>query len=184
MGKKIRINKFLSVIALSLMFMSLYANAFAWDRDRVYGRQVVVVGHERYYYNNGRFYRPDWFGFRLSIIAPPIGAIVTNLPFGYRTVIIEGVPYYFYNRTYYRHCPYGYIVVSEPAITSNVVYAPAVIASPQPPAGETVTINVPGANGGYIPVILVKLNNGYIGLQGEYYQGHPTIEQLRALYGR
>jgi len=50
--------------------------------------------------------------------------------------------------------------------------------------GEQITINVPNSNGSYTPVTLVKYGNGYIGPQGEYYPGNPTVEQLKALYGK
>jgi hypothetical protein len=47
---------------------------------------------------------------------------------------------------------------------------------------DTVTINIPSSNG-YIPVKLVKKSKGYVGPQGEFYPRHPTIAQLKALYG-
>lgn len=47
---------------------------------------------------------------------------------------------------------------------------------------DTVVINIPGTKGGYIPVRLKKTKFGYIGPQGEFYI-HPTIDQLKALYG-
>jgi len=50
--------------------------------------------------------------------------------------------------------------------------------------GDQITINVPNSNGSYTPVTLVKYGSGYIGPQGEYYPGNPTVEQLKALYGK
>jgi hypothetical protein len=47
-----------------------------------------------------------------------------------------------------------------------------------------VTINVPNSRGGYTLVALVKSQDGYVGPQGEYYQGYPTIEQLKVIYGK
>jgi len=49
---------------------------------------------------------------------------------------------------------------------------------------DTVTIYVPNSNGSYTPITLVKHGNGYIGPQGEYYAGNPTVAQLKVLYGR
>ena len=49
---------------------------------------------------------------------------------------------------------------------------------------RTVVINVPNHNGSYTPIALRKSGSGYIGPQGEYYHGNPTVTQLRALYGR
>jgi len=175
------------VIAFYLIFAFSSSNAFAGDRRGGWFRslpsrhEVVMVRGEKYHYNNGRFYRPWFFGF--TVVVPPIGAIVTVLPFGHRAIIAAGVPYYYYDDVYYRPCPSGYIVVPAPVVNSNVVYALSAIPS-QTSSAETVTINVPNSNGSYTPVTLVKRNNGYIGPQGEYYGGHPTVEQLRALYGK
>jgi hypothetical protein len=44
-------------------------------------------------------------------------------------------------------------------------------------------VNVPNSKNGFTPVKLVKQGNGYIGPQGEFYPGHPTVDQLKALYG-
>jgi hypothetical protein len=49
---------------------------------------------------------------------------------------------------------------------------------------ESVEINVPNARGGYTPVVLTRCEGGYVGPQGEYYPGNPTLEQLKALYGQ
>ena len=49
--------------------------------------------------------------------------------------------------------------------------------------GDAVTINIPNSNGSYTSVVLVRQDGGYIGPQGEFYPGRPTVEQLRALYG-
>ena len=45
-------------------------------------------------------------------------------------------------------------------------------------------INIPNNNGSYTAITLIKRGNGYVGPQGEFYPGKPTVEQLRALYGR
>jgi hypothetical protein len=51
-------------------------------------------------------------------------------------------------------------------------------------SGDTVIVNIPNENEGYTAVKLVRVKNGYIGPQGELYEGHPTVKQLRALYGK
>jgi hypothetical protein len=152
--------------------------------------EVVAFGRDRYRYHDGKFFRLGWFGFEFALLTPPIGAIVTTIPAGHRTILVSGVNYYYYNNIYYTTYPGGYIVVSEPVIPAPVVVrnTPAVQVVPvvlQPQnTGVTVTINVPNSNGSYTPVTLVKKDNGYIGPQGEYYSGNPTVEQLRALYGK
>lgn len=180
MTKKTFINKFWLVVGFSLILIMPSLDAFAWGKGR--SHEVVIVGHQRYHYHDGRFYRPAWFGFEFAVVSPPIGVVVRVLPFGYRTIIVGGGTYYYYDNIYYTTCPSGYIVVPAPVVTPTAVTVPA--AQPQAASGETVTINVPNSNGSYTPVTLVKHNNGYIGPQGEYYPGHPTIEQLKALYGK
>lgn len=159
MNKKFYTNNLWLVVGFCLLSVLLFSNAFASDRDRDRGglHGVVRIGYQGHRYNNVRFYRPSWFGFNL----------VTILPFGYRTIMHGGVAYYYYNNIYYQACPFGYVVVPRPQALS----------------GETVTINIPNSNGSYTVVTLVKRDNGYLGPQGEYYAGHPTVNQLKALYG-
>ncbi|MCX5656814.1 MAG: DUF6515 family protein [Candidatus Omnitrophica bacterium] len=183
MNKNIYSNKFWVIAGFCLMFMLSSSNAFAWDRGRSRGgsREVVTVRGERYHYHDGRFYRPGWFGLELAIGVPPIGAVVTFLPSRHRTIISGGVAYYYYSDIYYTACPSGYIVVPAPA----VVALPTVpVVQPKVTAEEAAIINIPNSNGSYTTVTLVKHNNGYIGPQGEYYPAHPTVEQLKVLYGK
>ena len=183
MSRKIFAKNIWLVLALSLIFALSSTNAFAWGRESRPHHEVVVVGHERYHYRGGRFYRPGWFGFEFAIFSPPIGAVVSFLPVGHRTIVVGGLSYYYYDNIYYRACPSGYLVVPEPVINPNVTYVPPA-AQYATPSGQTVTINVPNSNSSYTPVTLVKHNNGYVGPQGEYYFGNPTIDQLKALYGK
>ncbi|MDD5044862.1 MAG: hypothetical protein PHU91_04000 [Candidatus Omnitrophica bacterium] len=189
---------FASGAALSLLFFSEVA--FARDHGRGdyhgrSGREVVIYRGERFHYHEGRFYRPSFFGFDFNFVIPPVGVVVTYLPFGYRTVIIGGARYYEYDNVYYQPCPGGYIVVQEPVraneyISPNVIYAPAPSAVlPQGPKvnpleRETVTINVPAASGTNIAITLVRYPTGFVGPQGEFYATLPTAEELRARYGK
>lgn len=197
MDRKIKVNKSLLATVFGIVVIMSCANAFAADRgrdnnrgrdnghDNDFGRgkrhEVVVVGHERYNYHDGRFYRPSWFGFEFLLSTPPFGAIVMSLPLGHHAVVIGSAQYYYYNNVYYKPCPSGYIVVPQPVVVASP--APVVFAPKQVP-NETVTINVPNSYGSYTPITLVRRDNGYIGPQGEYYPNNPTIDQLRALYGR
>jgi hypothetical protein len=69
----------------------------------------------------------------------------------------------------------SYIVVPEPKPAPLVFHNAC---------AETITIYVPNSNGSYTSVTLAKYNGGYVGPQGEFYPGRPTIEQLRVLYAR
>ena len=197
MGKNIRSKKLWVSSAFSFLIVLSSVNAFAWDSDRNNGhdrdrgdarhREVVVVDRHSYSYHDGRFFRPGLFGLEIALLTPPLGAVVTYIPSGHRTVWAGGVSYYYYNNVYYRPAPSGYVVVPAPALStvSNVVALPAVSVSyAGAPAAGSVTINVPNSNGSYTPVTLVRRGSGYVGPQGEYYPEHPTVDQLRALYAR
>ena len=196
MDKKIYSRKLWLIVGLCFMLVFPYSNTFArsiavskkhdssrHEKSDRHSHEVVKFGHHSYHYHDGRFYRPGWFWFEFALSVPPIGAVVTYLPFGYKTVIVGGLPYYYYNNIYYRPCPSGYVVVPEPIASSNVVYVPE-STQLQNSSRNTFVINVPNANGSFTPVTLVKSNNGYIGPQGEYYPGNPTIDDLRVLYGK
>ncbi len=184
------------VTVVGLMLGTVSMRAFAYDRGGHGGRgrrEVTVFRGERYYYHEGRFYRPSLFGFSFDLVMPPVGAVVSYLPYGHRTIVVGGVMYYEYDDVYYQPCPTGYAVVQQPAVANeyispDIVYVPtpavAVPAQPQPSERETVTINVPTSNRGSIAITLVRYPNGFAGPQGEFYPTLPTAEQLRVRYGK
>jgi len=155
-------------------------------------KEVVVVGRDRYHYRDGFFFRPCWFGFECAVSKPPLGAVITVLPFGHHVRVVAGVTYYHYGNVYYRECPGGYTVVDEPVVVTApvVVVPPVVVKAPQSvPAtvvsgsAQTITVNIPNRSGSFTPVTLVRQGEGYVGPQGEYNAGNPTVEQLKVLYG-
>jgi hypothetical protein len=183
MNKKDFAKRFVVVAVLGLVMVLQSSDAFARDRDRGGKRdrggprEVVMVGQQRYSYQDGRFYKPGLFWFKLALGIPSLGAVVHFLPSGYGSVVIGGSTYYHANNTYYRACPTGYMVVPTPVVSRSVI-------TTQNLSGERVPINIPNSNGSYTTIILVKQRDGYIGPQGEYYSGNPTLEQLKSLYGK
>ena len=148
-----------------------------------------------------------WWTSGVTVVESPIGSVVSYLPDGYTVFTVDGVTYYHCGNVYLQGCPGGYIVVAPPSASPNSQPTPAAETnSPakaqldtvsgtseqtlggakgsQASSSGVVTISIPNANGGYTPVKLTKAQNGYIGPQGEFYGGHPTVEQLRALYGK
>jgi hypothetical protein len=110
------------------------------------------------------------------------------------TIVVGGIPYYYYGGTYYTAYDNALVAVAPPVETvaqasaAPQAAAPAAsqVTSVQGPtrlSGDTVTVNVPGEKGAFTAVKLVKANKGYIGPQGEYYPDHPTVEELKVLYG-
>jgi hypothetical protein len=122
----------------------------------------------------------------------------------YGPSIVIGDPYYYYNPPYPVYAE-EYVVeapsvavaatapIAQPNAQQNGVTqmkpttADATLSSVPTGStdaiGDTVTVYVPNANGRFTPVNLIKAKNGYSGPQGEFYPNHPTIAQLRALYG-
>jgi hypothetical protein len=165
------------VAGFALVMVLQSTNAFARDRGRQRPHEVTKVGHQRYNYHDGRFYKPGWFWFEIALVHPPMGAVVTFLPFGHSSVVIGGLRYYHHNNIYYKACPSGYVVVPMPVANQNVIAG-------QNLSGEKVAVNIPNSNGSYTTITLVRQKDGFIGPQGEYYPGNPTIEQLKALYAK
>lgn len=124
-----------------------------------------------------------------------VGAYFSYLPDDYTTYYVDGSPYYYCDGSYFS--PYsegGYLVVPAPDLSNATTAEPMVQTAPetipQPTAEQPqsasngpIVINVPNSKGGFTPVKLVRSKDGYLGPQGEYYPGHPTIAALRVLYG-
>ena len=158
---------FADAIRLALAFCLVSALSFcrvptASARDRGWYRPVP---YHSYQGERFRGHGPDFLGFFAAALA--IGTIVSLLPERHETVVVGGEPYYYQDHTYYQSRPSGYVVVPTPVSPDG-----------------TVTINIPNSDGSYTVVTLVKHGDGYTGPQGEYYSGHPTVEQLRILYGK
>lgn len=123
-----------------------------------------------------------------------VGAYFSYLPDDYTTYYVNGSPYYYCDGSYFS--PYssgGYLVVPAPDLSNATTAEPAVQAAPeadvqpaeqaQSASSGSIIINVPNSKDGFTPVKLVKSKGGYIGPQGELYAGHPTVAELKVLYG-
>ena len=176
-------NKIWLVLGMcSVLFVMHSENAFAWGWARTLPprHEIIELRGARYHYSHGRFYRPGPFGF--FMVNPPVGIFVSILPPVQRTIIVGGISYYYADEVYYTDTIGGYVVVPPPVNNITIVNtAPA--ATIETPPGKTITVNVPNTNGSFTPVKLVQYKNGYVGPQGEYYPGNPTVDQLRVLYG-
>ncbi len=142
--------------------------------------EVVVYRGSKYDFDHdhGRFSLSWLFGIPVPVIAP-VGAVVASLPVGHATIVIGGTRYYHHEKVYYRDYDSGYVVVSDPTVRSTVVRV-----NDNNVEGNNLFVNIPNSNGSYTEVKLTKKDNGYVGPQGEFYSQHPTVEQLRVLYGK
>ncbi|HQJ14948.1 MAG TPA: hypothetical protein PLJ26_00480 [Candidatus Omnitrophota bacterium] len=182
MWKRILQHKGLITTAMiAALLAASSADALAKSNHSRPGHGPSHGGKPQYYYRWGRWHDSGafWGLFGATLAA---GAIVASLPPRHETVYVREVPYYRCDGIYYRPCSRGYVVVPEPAPVTVVTPAPMTVVPA--PSAETVVVNIPNSGGGYTAVTLTRHRTGYLGPQGEYYEGHPTVEQLRALYGR
>jgi len=157
------------------------------DRHWPYPGKYFIINHRgrRYFYHGGLFFRKS--GIKFVIVAPPIGAIVPVLPFGFVTFTFgPGIVYYYLDGVYYKPVTEGYVVVPESEFEKYKQRKETLKneESDKNVSGEEYIVNIPNSDGSFTPVKLKKSNNGYIGPQGEFYQGHPSVEQLKVLYGK
>lgn len=157
-----------------------------WSGSRGGGGHYSGGYHQGYhhhgYYGWGSYY-PYW----------SIGAFVPYLPDDYTTIYVDGNPYFYGDGYYFSPYSNGYVVVPEPASAapqvqeppeeSSLSSAPTTSITSQSTSTDTIAIGIPNSKGGFTSVRLVKHKNGYIGPQGEFYAGHPTLGQLKVLYG-
>lgn len=167
-------------------------------------------GGARYHYHGDHWQRIGWFGFGAAVAVLTVGALVEALPPRHTTVIVGSEPYYYYDGTYFRPTPGGYVVVpapvarppvyvvpppapvvvATPAPVAVAAPAPVVVAAPAPVVEQAaqdplvVTVNIPTLRGTYAPVTLRRSGSGFVGPQGEYYPEFPKVEQLRLMYGQ
>lgn len=79
----------------------------------------------------------------------------------------------------------GAQVPNQTEMSRAVSPEPAGLLSFSDAGAESYTVNVPHANGsGYVPVLLRKSGEGFLGPQGEYYPEFPKITQLQLMYAR
>ncbi len=179
------------VMGVTLMF----SGALAWG----HGGGHFGHFHGGYYHSYwGWPYYYPW-GTDVAVI-PPIGAYVAYIPEGYATVVVGNDKYYCYNGVYFQPYSDGFVIVSPPTQSATAAAQPAATAKPEASAApvepkslssapasskssDTVSVGVPNSKGGYTSVQLIKHKDGYLGPQGEFYKGHASLDQLKALYG-
>jgi hypothetical protein len=140
------------------------------------------VGGTPYYYCGGYYFRPYSSGY-VIVPAPAVSTAAAPAPAAAATSQAQG--------SGQQTSSQATVQASQSSDQSNSLNsaneepktASGTVAQPKSALKDTATINIPNSKGGFTPVRLVKHNNGYIGPQGEFYAGHPTVEQLKALYG-
>jgi uncharacterized protein YgiM (DUF1202 family) len=166
----------LAVLTLFALAVAVPAEADRWHREkeyRVHGRHrhphrayhPVRVGRHRYFYRAGRFFRHHPRRGYFAVRAP-IGAVIAELPAGFRIVLSGGTRYYHFRDVYYRHHPRGFRVVAAPVVhrpnRPNRWRNPPPVASRHVPDRNWLTVTV--------EVLNVRSGPG---------RDHPVIGQVR-----
>jgi len=140
------------------------------------GARRIVIGGIPHWYHTGLYYKLGSDGY--VVVSLPL---IRVIPPHHRVILIGGVVYYVLDDVYYRSVPGGYIIVDKPII--KVEEAPKPPEAPKPQK-DTFTLYVPKKNEeGFVPVILKRLEGGFLGPQGEFYPSAPQIEWLTEMYG-
>jgi len=77
------------------------------------GYVQTSVGGTGYYYYGGVFFRPTTDGTYI-VVAPPVGAIVPQLPNGAQAIVLGSDTYYYGGGAFYLQQPTGFAVVEAP----------------------------------------------------------------------
>ncbi len=140
----------------------------------------VSVAGRTYYYADGMYYERDAADY--TIVPPPVGAVVGDLPPEYAEITVSGTKYSSYNGVFYKKSGDGYEVTAPPRGMEGVLIATA----PRTVNGEEailVDIPDPEREGSFIEVKLVRFGEGgFRGPQGETYAQFPDIGDLVEQY--
>lgn len=115
-----QILKFKTVLMFSLGLSLFCPGAFAqWHNggyNNGYNGQRPWHG-TRYYYHNGNWNRNGWYGWGAPAPVWADGVLVSSLPPGYTTVVVQGQSYYYGNNLYFRQMAAGgFTVVTLPIV--------------------------------------------------------------------
>lgn len=135
------------------------------------GYTTVMVNGVPYVYNGCTYYTPAPGG-GYMVAAPPIMASAAPMtPPAMMPMPAQPSPF----------------AVQEPAPVPPPSAVQAVQPSnatntPSSPDANKFEIHIPNNNGSFTMVTIMRTENGFIGPQGEFYQNHPTVEELKARY--
>ena len=161
-----------------------YENDYHDRHDR--GKRFRIHHRGRnYFYEDGMFFRKAGFGF--VAIAPPMGVIVPVLPFGYAAFHYgPGLDFYCMGGIYYRHVPEGYMVVPEDEFERNRRRERH--GDRHGSRGNSrereYSEYIPDTDGTITSVKFEKSDSGYLGFQGEFRDGKPSMFGLSMLFSQ
>jgi hypothetical protein len=176
-----------------------YHNYFGWEFHRPYwydygpiapslggfvaylpdGYTTLFVGGTPYYFCGGYYFRPYSSGY----VIVPAPAVATAAPAPQSQNTSSGAQQQTSSVTTDQTSSSSEQQKSLNTAAEEPRTPAGISVQSKPASKDTTTINIPNSKGGFTPVKLVKQKDGYLGPQGEFYAGHPTVDQLKALYG-
>jgi hypothetical protein len=130
-----------------------------------YGYYPFYWGGAAFYFSAGYFYQYD--GGQYTVVAPPVGAAVNELPSGAKEIVINGTQYYEYNGVYYKPVTKddGTLVYEVEGKDGQLNTSATGVDSVEPKVGDLVPELPPDCR-------KIKLNGQeyYISVDGIYYQ--------------
>ncbi|MGE0268036.1 MAG: hypothetical protein AB7S78_06240 [Candidatus Omnitrophota bacterium] len=154
-------------------------------------------GHKKSHYrghghNHHRIHH-DWFFVNHYEPRPYFPERIYSLPRQAKFVWVSGARYYYYRGIYYQPsvCGTYYTIVDDPYerpqvnnTTINHIYQgnSSQAVGDQAGSQSEFDVNIQNSKGEMVTVKIKKLDNGYIGPQGEFYPEFPKIAQLKEMY--
>lgn len=107
------------------------------------GNVGIRFGRGHFFFHAGVWYQPSPAGF--VVVRPPIGIAVPMLPFGYSTLWVNNLPYYYANEVYYTGGPGNYVVAPPPTIAGEPTVQPPSAEMPAPAGLPAAPPQAPGS---------------------------------------
>lgn len=150
-------------------------------------------GHQRGHGHNHYKSHHDWFFVNYYEPRPYFPGRIYSLPRQAKFVWAGGERYYSYRGIYYKpsSCGTYYTIVDDPyerEQVSNTTINHFYQGNTSQAAADTIgnqsefDVNIYNSKGEMVTVKIKKLDNGYIGPQGEFYPEFPKIAQLKEMY--
>jgi len=153
------------VVAVALAGSTCLADSYRGGRGHYDGGN----GYHGYY-DGGRhygYYRNPRGDLIFGLIGIGVAAAVISSMNRTETVVVR-------QPVYVQPEPTRVVYVQQP----QVIQQPVVVQQPL-----TVTVNVQNSNGSFTPVTLRQSGEQWVGPKGEFYDGVPSVGQLRPAYG-
>lgn len=196
--KRIYTTAVFAVLTLTLGF-SCFAeariHAYAGNKRIKINNKLKKYQHnnQNYYYQSGYFYSPADNN-EAVIVNPPYGMHIQHIPVGCTKYEAHGKTFYIYNNISYIASPNGGYTIVETPPTAPKMHEEQGYAKSDPAnniyneykfkSADDLSVKIPNGDGTFTLVPMEKTEKGYKGPKGEIYENFPSIDDLKATYGK